>query len=252
MRRKVFYIYLSECIGTALLVGVGLSVVIFNNGDGSPVRAWIPEAGARRALTGFLFGITGCSITLSPVGRISGAHINPIVSIAFRLRKRMSTRHMLGYILAQLIGAVIGGLPLLLWGRQGASVGYGNTVPIPGELPAAFAGETITSFLLVAGIFFFSGHRKLRRFTPFLMPPLYCIMVFAEGALSGTSTNPARSLGPAVISHTWTAWWLYWLAPLAGACLAVWFFKLPVLKWWNVLPKLMHHGKAIKASQLPP
>jgi aquaporin Z len=244
MRRKVFHIYLSECIGTALLVAVGLSVVIFNNGDGSPVRAWLPDAAARRAVTGFLFGWTGCLITLSPVGRISGAHINPIVSIAFRLRKRMSTRHMLGYIVSQLIGSIIGALPLLLWGRQGASVDYGATVPMAGAMPAAFAGEVITSFMLIAGIFFLTGHRRLRRFTPFLMPPLYCIMVWLEGALSGTSTNPARSLGPSVVSGVWTGWWLFWLAPIAGACLAVWFFKLPVLKWWKVLPKLRHTAPA--------
>jgi aquaporin Z len=240
MRRKVFYIYLSECIGTALLVAVGLSVVIFNNGDGSPIKALLPDAGARRAVTGFLFGCTGCLITLSPVGRISGAHINPIVSIAFRLRKRMMTRHMLGYIAAQLIGSILGAWPLLLWGEKGASVGYGATIPMAGAMPAAFAGEIITSFLLIAGIFFFSGHRRLRRFTPFLMPPLYCIMVGIEGGLSGTSTNPARSLGPSVVSGIWTGWWLFWLAPVIGACLAVWFFKLPILKWWKVLPKLRH------------
>ena len=136
MRRKVFYIYLSECIGTALLIAVGLSVVIFDNGNGSPVLAWIPDAATRRALTGFLFGTTGCLITLSPVGRISGAHINPTVTIAFWLRRRMSARHALGYVLAQSAGAVIGALPLLLWGKMGASVGYGNTVPVPGELPS--------------------------------------------------------------------------------------------------------------------
>jgi aquaporin Z len=242
MRRKIFYIYLSECIGTALLIGVGLSVVIFDNGNGSPVVAWIPDAATRRALTGFLFGTTGCLITLSPVGRISGAHINPTVTIAFWLRRRMLARHALGYVLAQSAGAVIGALPLLLWGKMGASVGYGNTVPIPGELPAAFAGEVITSFLLVSGIFCFTGHRRLRRFTPFLIPPLFCVMVWAEGALSGTSTNPARSLGPAVVSGVWTAWWLYLLAPIAGGCVAVWFFKLPVLRWWKVLPKLRHRG----------
>jgi aquaporin Z len=246
MRRKLLYIYLSECIGTALLIGIGLSVVIFNNGNGSPVHAMVPDPGMRRAITGFLFGTTGCLITLSPVGRISGAHINPIVSIAFWLRRRMSPRHALGYILAQLTGSIVGALPLLLWGTWGASVGYGNTVPIPDEIPGAFAGETITSFMLIAGIFLFSGHRKLRRFTPFLMPPLYCLMVGVEGALSGTSTNPARTLGPAIISGVWTAWWLYWLAPIAGAVLAVWLFKLPVLRWWKVLPKLLHRGQAAK------
>jgi aquaporin Z len=244
MRKKLFYIYLSELIGTALLVAIGLSIVIFINGNGSPVRSLISDPDTRRALTGFLFGCTGCGITLSPVGRISGAHINPIVSFAFRLRKRMSTAHCLGYILAQLAGSILGALPLLLWGKQGASVGYGNTVPFAGKIPAAFFGEVITSFMLVAGIFFFTGHRSLRRFTPFLMPPLYCIMVFAEGALSGTSTNPARSLGPAVVSGTWTGWWLYWVAPLAGAAFAVWFFRLPMLKWWKVLPKLRHRGRA--------
>jgi len=248
LRIKFIHIYLSEFIGTALLVAIGLSIVIFNNGDGSPIRSLLPDPGARRAFTGFLFGCTGCGITLSPVGRISGAHINPIVSLAFRLRKRMFTSHCLGYIVAQLAGSVLGALPLLLWGEQGASVGYGNTVPLAGHIPAAFIGEIITSFMLVAGIFLFTGHRKLRRFTPFLMPPLYCIMVFAEGALSGTSTNPARSLGPAVVSGVWTGWWLYWLGPLAGATLAVRFFRLPMLKWWKVLPKLRHRGKAASVA----
>jgi aquaporin Z len=243
---KLIYIYLSEAIGTALLVAIGLSLVILNNGDGSPVRSLLPDPGARRALTGFLFGVTGCCIALSPIGRISGAHINPIVSFAFHLRKRMMPLHMLGYILAQLAGSVVGAVPLLLWGRMGASIGYGNTVPLAGKIPVAFAGETITSFLLVAGIFLFCGHRKLRRYTPYLMPPLYCLMVWAEGPLSGTSTNPARSLGPAVISGVWDGWWLYWVAPLGGAILAVLFFKLPGLKWWRILPKLRHRGMAAK------
>ena len=240
MSRKIVSIYLSECIGTALLVFVGLSIVIFNNGDGSPIKALFPSPGLRRALTGFLFGTTGCLITLSPVGRISGAHINPIVSLAFRLKKRMSTQHTIGFIIAQLIGSVIGAVPLLLWGRQGASVGYGATLPIPGPFIIPFLGELITSFLLVAGIFFFTGHKRLRRWTPFLTPPLYCLMVYAEGPLSGTSTNPARSFGPAIISGLWTGHWIFWLAPICGALLAVLLFKMPVLKWWTILPKLWH------------
>jgi aquaporin Z len=239
MRRKLFHIYLSECIGTALLVGVGLSVVILNNGDGSPIRAWIPDPGTRRAITGFLFGTTGCLITLSPVGRISGAHINPIVSIAFLLKRKISPLHTLGYIIAQMTGSVIGALPLLLWGTWGSSVEYGATIPLAGALPAAFAGETITSFLLVAGIFFFIGHKQLRRFTPYMIPPLYCLMVWAEGPLSGTSTNPARSFGPAVASGIWTDHWLYWAAPVLGAAIAVLLFEMPFLwKWTIKVPKL--------------
>jgi aquaporin Z len=245
MKNKLWWIYLSEFTGTAVLVLAGLSFVIFNNAAGSPVTTWIPDEGARRALTGFLFGTTGCLITLSPVGRISGAHINPIVSFAFCLKKRMLPLHAAGYILAQLAGAVTGAFPLLLWGAWGAGIHYGATIPLPGATPAAFMGEVVTSFLLVAGIFFFTGHRMLRRFTPYLIPPLFCLMVWIEGPLSGTSTNPARSLGPAIISGAWTGHWLYWIAPPAGAVLAVLFFEMPFMwKWKIVLPKLYHSPKS--------
>jgi aquaporin Z len=246
MKRKIFRIYLSECLGTAALVLVGLSVVIGINGTGSPILPWIPDEGLRRAITGFLFGTTGCLITLSPVGKISGAHINPIVSIAFLLKGKMSYEHTLGFILAQMIGSVIGAVPLLLWGRQGASVGFGATIPLPGGTAAAFVGEMITSFLLIAGIFFFTGHQhhKLRRFTPYLMPPLYCIMVYAEGKISGTSTNPARSFGPAVISGLWTGYWLYWIAPVIGTFIAVGLFEMPFFWKWKIsVPKLYHRWR---------
>jgi aquaporin Z len=241
IKKKTFHIYLSECIGTALLVGVGLSIVIFNNGAGSPVRGWMPSDGGRRALTGFLFGTTGCLITLSPVGRISGAHINPIVSIAFFLKGKMSPIHTLGFIVSQMAGAAVGAIPLLLWGKQGASVGYGNTIPPEGGLVAAFVGETVTSFLLIAGIFFFVGHRMLRHYTPYLMPVLFCLMVYAEGMLSGTSTNPARSFGPALVSRNFSNYWLYWAAPVTGTLLAVLLFKMPALWRWKIeTPKLYH------------
>jgi aquaporin Z len=239
MKGKIFKIYLSEGIGTAALVLIGLSVVILINGAGSPFRVWIPEEGARRAITGFLFGTTGCLITLSPVGKISGAHINPIVSLAFWMKGKMTRSHTLGFIFAQLIGAVAGAYPLLLWGRQGASVGFGATVPLPDGIKAAFAGEVVTSFLLIAGIFFFTGHHLLRRYTPYLMPFLFCFMVYAEGKISGTSTNPARSLGPAVVSGIWTAYWLYWIAPVLGAVIAVGLFGMPMfLKFHIKVPKL--------------
>ncbi len=241
MKKKLFWIYLSECIGTALLVLVGLSIVIINNGEGSPVRNWIPDDGVRRYLTGFLFGTTGCLITLSPVGKISGAHINPIVSLAFRLKKRMLPLHTMGYMIAQLAGSVMGAYPLLLWGHMGSSILYGATIPRIGSIPTAFTGEVITSFLLIAVIFFFTGQKKLRRFTPYMIPPLYCLMVGLEGPLSGTSTNPARSFGPAVVSGVWTGHWIYWTATALGAILAVFFFRMPFLrKWKKVLPKLYH------------
>ena len=101
---------------------VGLSIVILNFGQGSPMIQIVPSAGWRRLVTGFLFGTTGTLITLSPLGRESGAHINPVVTLAFWLMGKLSARHAAWYVLAQMIGAALGAAPLLAWGAMGSSV----------------------------------------------------------------------------------------------------------------------------------
>jgi aquaporin Z len=215
-------LFVSELIGTALLVLVGLSLVIFMFGTGTPMARLIPSEGLRRLITGFLFGTTGASIALSPVGKVSGAHINPAVTLAFRLMGKLDLWTTNGYILAQLIGAVVGSLPLLFWGAMGKSQAFGATLPGPGyTLSTVFLGEVITTFTMVALLCVFLGFRKLRPFTPAIFPPLYAIMVWAEATISGTSTNPARSLGPAIVSGQWEGWWIYWVGPMAGMLLAV-------------------------------
>jgi aquaporin Z len=211
-----------ELVGTALLVLVGLSLVILMFGAGTPMARLIPSEGLRRLITGFLFGTTGACIALSPVGKVSGAHINPAVTVAFRLMGKLDLRTTLGYIGAQSIGAVVGSLPLLLWGAMGKSVAFGATLPGTGAtLSTALLGEVVTTFAMVALLAVFLGFRRIRPFTPAIFPPLYALMVWAESPISGTSTNPARSLGPAVVSGQWQGWWIYWVGPLAGMLLAV-------------------------------
>ena len=219
-------VYGSEFLGTALLVGMGLSFVILDFGRGSPIVSLLPDAGLRRLLTGFLFGSTGALIALSPLGKESGAHINPVVSVAFWLMGRLRVDHTLGYVLSQLAGAVAGALPLLLWGTMGQSIDYGATLPgaAAGTL-WALVGEVVTTFALIAGLFSFVRHQQLRRYTPALFPILYAIMVWLEAPISGTSTNPARSLGPALISGNWRDWWVYWLGPAAGMLIGVFLFR---------------------------
>lgn len=235
-------LFLSELIGTALLVGVGLSFVILDFGQGSPVVALIPSAGARRAITGFLFGSTGATIALSAVGKESGAHINPVVTLAFWLVGKMQGRIASGYVLAQLIGGVLGALPLIAWGQMGASVHYGASLPgnnVPDWL--AVFGEAATTFALIVGLFIFVPNKKLRPFTPVLFPFLYAMMVFFEAPISGTSTNPARSLGPQVISGDWRGWWVYWIGPILGTLLGVLVYKVSWLKKLEVEVAKLYH-----------
>ncbi len=219
----------SEFVGTFLLVAVGCSFVVLDFGRGSPVTHWIPDPGWRRALTGLLFGSTGASIALSPIGRESGAHINPVVSVAFWLRGKLAGRVTVGYVVAQCAGAIAGTVPLLLYGRWATSIQDAATTPGPAGSGPAVLGEMGATFCLIVGLFIFLGHRPLRRFTPALFPALYAVLVFLEAPWSGCSTNPARSLGPALVSATWHGWWVYWVGPPLGMLLGLAALRLPGL-----------------------
>jgi aquaporin Z len=215
-------LFSSELIGTALLVLGGLSVVIIMWGDGSPMIRLVPNELLRTILTAFLFGMIGGGIALSWVGRESGAHINPAVTMGFWLMQKLDMRAALGYIVAQMLGACLGALPLLAWGSMGRSVAFGATLPGAGYSTAAvLMGEVATTFGLVAALCVFIGFRPLRPFTPYMIPFLYAVMVPLEGAISGTSTNPARTFGPALISGRWDGWWIYWVGPMLGTLMAI-------------------------------
>ena len=218
---EAWRLWLAEFAGTALLVGVGLSAVIIDTSPSGPVAPLIGP-GARLALTGFLFGAVGGGIAVSPVGKVSGAHLNPIVTLAFVLRRRMRPWLAAGYVAAQLTGAIVGAAALLAWGPAGTEVHLGATVPGRAYGPAlAVAGETSTGAALIVGLLIFIGSRRLRAWTPLLFPPLHALMVYLEAPVSGTSTNPARSLGPAVIAGIWHGWWVYWAGPVLGALIGV-------------------------------
>lgn len=220
-RPKAWPLWLSELVGTALLVAVGCSFVILDFGAGSPIAAAVPSAGARRALTGFLFGATGALIAVSPVGKVSGAHINPAVTLAFWLLGRMRGRVAAGYVAAQLAGGLLGALALRAWGAMGASVQLGATGPGPAGPWAATLGEAGATFALVRGLFLFLGNARLRGYTPALFPVLYAALVWVEAPLSGTSTNPARTLGPGLVAGMMHGWWIYWVGPFLGTCAGV-------------------------------
>src|SRR5258708_38529669 len=117
-----------ELVGTALLLIGGLSAICWDFAPGSPVATAVPDHSARLLITGLLFAGTGSLVAISPLGRRSGAHLNPAVSLAFWRRGHMSPPDLAGYIAAQFAGALLGtALVRLLWGRTAAAVQLGAT-----------------------------------------------------------------------------------------------------------------------------
>jgi aquaporin Z len=222
--------YLSELFGTALLVGGGLSIVIALWGHDAPLAALPLSPGARRLLNGFLFGSVGAAIAYSPIGRISGAHINPAMTLSFWLMGKLRWRDASCYVIAQLLGGAVGAACLLAWGETGASTAWGASVPDPSlPLGVAVAGEVVCTFLLVKLIFIFAARTSTQPFTPLVNPPLFALLTWLEAPLSGASANPARSFGPEFIGWDWAGWWVYWLGPCLGAACAVIVTRLEVI-----------------------
>ncbi len=141
--------------------------------------------------------------------------------MAFRLMGKLDLSTTLWYVVAQLLGAILGSLPLLAWGVMGRSICFGATWPGTGySVETALLGETFTTFIMVTLLCIFLAFHAIRPFTPAIFPPLYAIMVCLESPISGTSTNPARSLGPSVVSGQWQGWWIYWIGPILGSIAA--------------------------------
>lgn len=210
-------IWCAEAAGTALLVLGALSAVAFVLGDGSPLGATLSSDSTRLLVTGLLVGGCVSLIVVSPLGRLSGAHLNPAVTLAFSVLGRVSRHDVVGYLLAQLAGALAGALAFrLLWGSVADSVDGGVTHPTVAT-PAAIGIEVGMTAVLIAMILLFVSRERLTRWVPLMLWPLIGAMVWRGSPYTGTSLNPARSAGPAVAFSDFADLWLYVLAPTAGA-----------------------------------
>ena len=225
--RSSLSLYAAEAVGTALLLIGGLSAVTVVTSPASPVASLHLPGWLLRACAGGLFGLTGTAVTLSPFGKHSGAHINPAMTFAFWLEGKISRSHAVYYVIAQCLGAIIGAFVVLGWGRYGRPISFGATVPQLGLSPLAAVGlEALCTTVLVTVVFGFLSRKRLRPYTAWTMAPMYALMVSLEAPLTGTSTNPARSLGPAVATGSWTLFWVYLAGPALGAAVGVGIAKV--------------------------
>jgi MIP family channel proteins len=159
------------------------------------------------------------------VGHISGCHINPAVTIAFRALGRIETARAAGYIAAQLAGAVLAGLAIIaIVGHAGDA---GATTPHIRGAGAALASEVILTFFLGFVIFAVATDERAQgAFAAIAIGGYVGFAATGWGPVANASMNPARSFGPAVAANVWDSHWVYWVGPIAGALLAAAVYEL--------------------------
>jgi aquaporin NIP len=206
--------YFSEFVGTYILVFCATSASVTNT------------------LSGGSLGLVGIAITsglvvlamIYTLGEISGAHMNPAITIAFGIAKRMSPKDILPYILSQTSGALLASITIKY--LFPLSTTLGATRPSGSESQSFFL-EIILAFILMLVILQVSKGSKEKGITAGIaIASVVSFEVLFAGPISGGSMNPVRSLAPALITGNLHSIWIYLLAPPLGACLAVFASKL--------------------------
>jgi aquaporin Z len=202
----------SELLGTFLLVLVAVGGGMVNarfGGQAVPYGALVVSP-ALMVMAIILF-----------MGAVSGAHLNPAVSIAFALRGDFPWKRVPAYIVAQFIGAVLA--TLLLWAFLGKQGSAGLTVPGNDvSTSTAMLWELVLTTGLVSVILgTASGAQQLGAIAAIGVGSYIALAGLWGSPVSGASMNPARSLGPALVLNDWTSWWAYLVGPAAGGAIAV-------------------------------
>ncbi len=201
--------YLAEIIGTFALVFCGTGAVIVNQETGGIIT----HAGI--AIT---FGLI-VSAMIYTVGDISGAHLNPAVTLAFWVAKEFSAKEVLPYILSQGIGAFIASMTLKFLFPTNDTLG--STLP-SGSPMQSFILELILTFILMFVILHVAkGSKEQGMFTGITIGGVVLLEAMFAGPICGASMNPIRSIAPAVMSGHLEHLWVYIFAPISGAIIAV-------------------------------
>jgi aquaporin Z len=206
----------SEVLGTFMLVMAGAGAGVVNAVSGG-------EISRTAAVTAP--GLTVMAVILF-MGGVSGAHLNPVVSVAFALRRDFPWRRCFGYVVAQVIGATLACLFLLaVFGDQGQ---LGATLPGDGihDWQAMLIELALTAGLVSTILGTASTAQNVGAFSAIAVGGYIVLAGLWASPISGASMNPVRSFGPDVLRWDFTGYWVYVVGPLAGALLAVGFAHL--------------------------
>jgi aquaporin Z len=198
--------YLAELLGSFLFFTIGYSSVAAFGAAGVPTSGLL--------VVPFAFGL-GLLAAIFAFGHVSGGHFNPAVTVAMVLDGRTKPADSVGYIIAQVIGAIGAGAVVLIAVSQDA-VKAGVTKPGTGVSDiGAFILEVVFTTGFIAVIL--ASTKRVPALAPLAIPLTLVSIHFASATLSGASVNPARSIGSAVVGGDLSALWIYLLAPMAGA-----------------------------------
>jgi aquaporin Z len=195
-------------------------------------------ASVQTALLAILVGTTIALIARSPIGKLSGAHMNPAVSLAFWMQGRMGFTEMMVYVLMQFGGAITAcGLLSVLLPTDFQAVGFGVLRPVPsdGVVQVLFLEGAAAAGLVVV-LFYTLSHQSLTRYAAVSVAAYVAVLTLLMAPLTGASFNPARAAGAALVAHQLEGQWPYWVAPLLGATAAAMLYRMG--SW---LPQPLYH-----------
>jgi aquaporin Z len=212
----------AEALGTGWLVFGGCGSAV--------LAAAFPNTGIGFLGVALAFGLTVLTMVYA-VGSISGGHFNPAVTVGLWVARRVPSREVAPYIVAQVVGAIIGAgiLLLIASGKAGfdlssglASNGYAEHSPGQYSLLACFVAEVVLTFAFLIVILGSTDLRAPQGFAPIAIGLALTLIHLISIPVTNTSVNPARSTGPAVFVGGWALaqLWLFWLAPIIGASIA--------------------------------
>jgi aquaporin Z len=201
--------YVAETLGTFTLVFAGTGAVVIDDVTGG---------GVTHAGVAMTFGLVVMAMIYA-FGDVSGAHLNPAVTLGFWIAQRLPGRDVVPYALAQLVGAFLASTALLaLFGNHAA---LGATIPA-GSAWQSFALEAIlTGILMLVILNVSTGPREIGVLAGIAIGGVIGLEAMFAGPICGASMNPARSIAPAVVSGHLAALWVYVAGPILGAAVAV-------------------------------